>query len=126
MSDAPLILIVDDEEAIVKGLTFRLQAAGYRTAAASTGHEALQRAAETPPDLVLLDQCLPEMTGGEVLQALQQNEATRIVPVVLLTGGDVQQEDAIAGGAAGFLRKPYKKERLFELIDSLLGEGVPR
>lgn len=122
MMNRPLILIVDDEEAIVSGLTHRLERSGYRAVGAYTSAEAVEIAVETTPDLVLLDQCLPERNGSDVLQELKCIPATRHIPVVLLSGAEVSHQDAIAAGAAAFLRKPYRRDELLELVESLLAQ----
>jgi CheY-like chemotaxis protein len=118
----PLILIVDDEEAIVAGLSYRLKQVGYRVAGCFTGREGLETARSAAPDLILLDQCLPELVGSDVLTELRGDPATQHIPVVVLSGADVQPTAALSAGAAAFLRKPYRKDELLDLVESLLAQ----
>jgi len=123
MISQPLILIVDDEEAIVTGLSYRLKQAGYRVLGCFTGREGLEAARCADPDLILLDQCLPELVGSDVLSELRRDPATRQIPVVILSGADVRQRDALSAGAAAFLRKPYRRDELLDVVESLLAQA---
>lgn len=123
MTTQPLILIIDDEEAIVAGLCFRLRNAGYRTIGCYDGREGLEAARENEPRLILLDKCLPELDGGSVLAELRADANLREIPVVLLSGAGIDQRDAIEAGAAAFLRKPYRKDELLDLVESLLAQS---
>ena len=106
--NAPLVLIVDDSEKNRKLARDVLRAGGLRTIEASDGRETLALAAESLPDVILLDLRLPDMDGWEVARALRDSVRTRRIPVVALSalrsGGD---HDALpADGFAGFLEKP--------------------
>ena len=106
--NAPLVLIVDDSEKNRKLARDVLRAGGLRTIEATDGRETLARAAESLPDVILLDLRLPDMDGREVARALRDSVRTRRIPVVALSalrsGGD---HDALsADGFAGFLEKP--------------------
>ena len=106
--NAPLVLIVDDSDRNRKLARDVLRAGGLRTIEAADGHEALALAAESLPDVILLDLRLPDMDGWEVVRALRDSVRTRRIPVVALSalrsGGD---HDALsADGFAGFLEKP--------------------
>ena len=102
------MLIVDDSENNRKLARDVLRAGGLRTIEATDGREALALAAESLPDVILLDLRLPDMDGWEVARALRDSVRTRRIPVVALSalrsGGD---HDALsADGFAGFLEKP--------------------
>lgn len=122
MNRRPLILIIDDEEAIVSALSYVLQKSGYRTAVSDTGEEGLATARSARPDLILLDHCLPELSGSEVLRRLARDPRTSAIPVVVLSGSDVSQWDALSDGAAAFLRKPYRGDEFLDIVDSLLAQ----
>ena len=106
--NAPLVLIVDDSDPNRKLARDVLRAGGLRTIEAADGHEAVALAAESLPDVILLDLRLPDMDGREVARALRDDVRTRRIPVVALSalryGGD---HDALsADGFAGCLEKP--------------------
>src|SRR6478735_6446310 len=106
--NAPLVLIVDDSDRNRKLARDVLRAGGLRTIEAADGHEAVALAAESLPDVILLDLRLPDMDGREVARALRDDVRTRRIPVVALSalryGGD---HDALsAEGFAGCLEKP--------------------
>jgi two-component system phosphate regulon response regulator PhoB len=81
------VLVVDDERDLVSLLDFNLRQGGFETTLAYGGEEALAAARRRPPDLVLLDLMLPDMTGTEVCRQLKSDPRTRAVPVIVLTAG---------------------------------------
>jgi signal transduction histidine kinase/DNA-binding LacI/PurR family transcriptional regulator/AraC-like DNA-binding protein len=90
---APVILTVDDDPQMLEFHARVIRAAGARPLEASSGPEAMTLMAESRPDLVLLDLLMPEMDGFEVLEAMQANPATRDVPVIVVTGREVSEEE---------------------------------
>ena len=86
------ILVVDDTPANVKLLVDVLTVKGYDVASAVNGEEALEKVASNPPDLVLLDIMMPGLSGYEVCRRLRDDPATALLPVVLCTSLDPQQE----------------------------------
>lgn len=105
--ELPTILVVDDTPANLS-LLANLLKGQYRIKLAKNGLKALELAAESPPDLVLLDIMMPEMDGFEVCRRLKTNELTRFVPVIFLTA-KTQIEDEELGfslGAVDFIHKP--------------------
>jgi signal transduction histidine kinase/CheY-like chemotaxis protein len=87
------VLVVDDEIANREWLTGILEPAGFRVLPASGGAEAIELARSRKPDLVLLDLMMPEVTGFDVVQALRSDEATRQMPIMVLTAKDLTQAD---------------------------------
>jgi two-component system, OmpR family, KDP operon response regulator KdpE len=108
---APLVLVVDDEPAIVRALRPALIARGFRVEVARTGQEALDRAALQSPDVVVLDLGLPDIDGLDVLRQLR--EWTE-VPVVVLTaeGADDRKVAALDDGADDYVTKPFSTPEL--------------
>jgi len=90
--------------------------------AAPDGATGLRRASDDPPDLILLDLGLPDMPGREVLARLRAQEATRAVPVVVLSANvaATEREPLLAGGAAGYLTKPVGMAELLGALDAVL------
>lgn len=100
------ILVVDDEEAICRALKVGLTRAGYRVQTAHTGTQALECAAEEPPDLVILDVGLPDMDGREVCARLREWYRG---PILILSVHDEERTkiQALDGGADDYLVKPF-------------------
>ena len=79
------VLVVDDEPDIVRYLEHLLRRLGYEALGATNGQEALAKAVDDPPDLVILDVMMPVMDGFAVCWSLREREATRLVPVIVMT-----------------------------------------
>lgn len=118
-----LILIVDDEQDLVSTLEYNLQSEGFRTISAFTGRAALNlAAADPPPDLILLDLMLPDMSGKQVCKTLRTTEATGQIPVIMLTAKD-EEIDRVVGfelGADDYVTKPFSLRELMLRIKAVL------
>jgi CheY-like chemotaxis protein len=129
-SDArePLILLVDDFEdnraMYAQFLTF----SGFRVAEAANGSEALAKATQLLPDLVVMDLSLPVMDGWEATRRLKSDDRTRGIPVLALTGHALggHSEGARDAGCDGFVTKPCLPEDLVTEIRRMLEGGPPR
>jgi len=110
----PKILVVDDEKNIIELLKFNLEREGFQVVAALDGGEALKKAQEEKPDLIILDIMLPVMDGLEVCRLLNQKVETRNIPVIMLSAkGD--ELDKILGleiGADDYVTKPFSPREL--------------
>ncbi|MGH7413357.1 MAG: response regulator [Candidatus Rokuibacteriota bacterium] len=116
------VLVVDDEPDIVLYLEHVLRRLGYETASAGNGAEALEKAAADPPDLVLLDVMMPVVDGFAVCRALREREATRLVPVVVMTAlqGVDNRVKLLEHGADEVLTKPVDERELVARVQSAL------
>src|SRR5687767_12032962 len=106
MADPATILLVDDEEAVQKLLTYPLERDGFRVVAARDGEEALARFSEAAFDLVVLDLMLPKLDGLEVCKRIR---AVSHVPIIMLTARD-DEVDKVLGlelGADDYITKPF-------------------
>jgi two-component system OmpR family response regulator len=123
------LLVVDDEPTVRELLCAALRHAGFTVAAAGTGQEALDRAREVSPDLVLLDVMLPDLDGFEVIRRLRERRhhpasapATGHIPVLFLTARDATQ-DKIEGlllGGDDYVTKPFDLQELIARIRAVL------
>ncbi len=116
------ILIVDDERLNVDLLEQKLEVLGYETQSASNGQEALSRVAIEAPDLILLDVMMPVMDGFNVCRILKEGEATRLIPIVMMTALDAVEDriQGIEAGADDFLTKPVNQRELLARIQTAL------
>lgn len=115
MTAAPLVLVVEDSDAIRAAYTILLEESGYAVAAAATGAEAVRQAERRAPDLVLLDLGLPDMPGLEVARRIK---AIGSIPIVALTGRDDPADRAVllAAGCAAYLVKPVDTRQLLRSL----------
>ena len=120
--DATKILIVDDDERNLKLIEASLRVHEYEVVKASSGEDALSALRQTDFDLILSDVMMPGMDGFELCRRIKRNNATRMVPVIMLTAlDDVSSKvKAIESGADDFMNKPPNKMELFARIRSLV------
>ncbi len=113
MSDTRKLLIVDDEQALLRLLTIRLRLCGYKVVTAASGREALELIGTQKPDLILLDIIMPGMDGFQVL--LRMRKSCR-APVLVMSAKQENAGRALAMGAAEFISKPFDVEMLVKAI----------
>ncbi|TDN97099.1 response regulator [Sunxiuqinia elliptica] len=122
MSNSKLLL-VDDEPLNLKLFQKMLKDNDYQIITATNGQECLAKAEEMNPDLILMDWNMPVMDGLEALKRLKQDEATKDIPVLMITGVMTSSEDlalAMSIGAIDFLKKPFEKLELNARINNIL------
>ncbi|MBO1413824.1 response regulator [Streptomyces sp. FH025] len=113
------ILIVDDEPALLRTLRINLSARQYAVRTAASGGEALDRAAHSAPDAVLLDLGLPDLDGMDVLRGLRTRSA---MPIIVLSGraGAADKVGALDAGADDYLTKPFLMDELLARLRAVL------
>ena len=116
------VLIVDDEPHIVLSLEFLLERAGYETAAAADGEEALAMVRRLRPDVVLLDIMMPNRNGYEVCQAIKTDPDLRTTPVIMLSakGQEVEVLKGLELGASSYVTKPFGNAEILEAIRAVI------
>src|SRR5881275_1592589 len=119
MPEPPTILLVDDEDAVQKLLTYPLQREGFRVVQARDGEEALARFRAEDVDLVVLDVMIPKLDGLEVCKRLR---AESTVPIIMLTARD-DELDKVLGlelGADDYITKPFSIREFRSRVRALL------
>jgi len=122
MPNSSRILVVDDVPVNIQLLVTYLAAEGYDVVSAKDGHDAMKVVKEHQPDLILLDVMMPKMNGFKVCEAIKSDDATKFIPVILVTALN-ELEDKVKGmdsGADDFLAKPFNKLELLVRVRSLL------
>ena len=121
MSD-PVILVAEDERDIRELIVFTLQLGGFEVIEVSNGEEAVQRAAEIKPDLILMDVRMPKMTGYEACKALKAEEITKDIPIVFLSakGQETEVSAGLELGADEYFLKPFAPDELSTRVNQIL------
>jgi len=116
------VLVVDDEPDAVELVSFNLKAAGYEVVTADDGNEAIKRARQHSPDLVLLDVMLPEVDGLEVCKLLRRDPVTSGVPIIMLTAraAEIDRVLGLELGADDYMTKPFSPRELVLRVKNLL------
>jgi DNA-binding response OmpR family regulator len=130
-ADAPRkkILVVDDNEIIVKTVTLKLVSAGYEVLTALDGSDGVALARQENPDLILLDISFPPDVGGvpwdgfRIMEWFQRLDTARKIPIIVISGRDdaKTRERVTSAGAVAFFRKPIEHEELLKVIRATLG-----
>lgn len=117
-----VILVADDEDLMVNMLRAALESVEYDVVVARNGHEAFEKLRQHPPDLVLLDVQMPQMSGYDVCRKIKSDVFLRHIPVMLLTGqtGTSNKVTGLEQGADDYLTKPFEVEELLARIKTLL------
>lgn len=124
MTETPRrILVVDDEPDVLDLVVYRLRRSGYEVIEAPNGEEGLALAISEQPDLIVADVMMPRVDGYELTRRLRDEDATRGIPIILLTAR-TQEADVSQGfeaGADDYLKKPFNPDELVARIRAVLG-----
>ena len=121
-SKMPTVLVADDDPLRVEVISHKLRRKGLEVLVARDGVEALQRARDDRPDLVVLDAMMPGLDGFAVLRELKKGPDTAAIPVLMLTARKTER-DVVSGlsqGAADYVTKPFQPAELVTRITRLL------
>jgi two-component system KDP operon response regulator KdpE len=118
------ILVCDDEPQILRALRVILRDAGFEAVTASTGEEALDRAAVKPPEAAILDLMLPDLDGVEVTRRLREWSKMPIL-VLSAVGEEDRKVEALAAGADDYVTKPFGPRELIARLEAVLRRAQP-
>lgn len=120
------ILIVDDDKLIVSALSIRLRAENHEILSAFDGAEAVLKAKNSRPDLIIMDINLPFSSGLKSVRKIREALGSSETPVIFLTASKVPalRAQAEAMGAAGFLEKPYDADKMLALVRTALAPRI--
>lgn len=120
------ILVVDDSPTIRKLISGKLEKSGHEVFCSADGVEAIERLQSLKPDLILLDITMPRMDGYQVCKMIRSNDATKDIPVVMISGKD-GFFDKVRGrmaGTSGYITKPFGPETLMKVVEGFLKNGT--
>lgn len=125
MENKKKILIVDDDQDIVKIIKMRLTYEGFDVIEAFEGLDGIEKARSLNPDLIVLDLLMPRVTGFEVLKILKLDEKYKHIPILVLTGQSEKcyQKFGLALGANDFMFKPFVSDELVKKVKEMLNNG---
>ncbi len=116
------VLVVDDDERIRRIVTDLLTANAHNVSAAGDGEEAVLKAQSELPDVILMDVFMPKMDGYAALEAIKKEEATKNIPVVMVTaiGHDLNKKLAEGLGSSGYIVKPFSARDVLDAVARVL------
>lgn len=118
------ILIAEDEPDIRELVAFTLRFAGHEVTTTMNGEEALHKAGEIIPDLIMMDVRMPKMTGYDACRAMKADDKLKDIPVVFLSakGQDAEIQVGLEAGAEEYLLKPFAPDQLVERVKAILSK----
>ena len=119
------ILVIDDEQMILRMAGFMLKKAGYSSLTAESGAEGISLMREQMPAAVLIDNEMPGMSGLEVLEAVKSDSVLAGIPVCIMTGTLTEElkEKAVSLGAIGCISKPLKAPEVMDMLEKAKNGG---
>lgn len=122
----PKVLVVDDSWTDLTLMAKPLREDGFEVITAVDGDEAVEKVLQEQPQCVLLDIVLPKQNGFQVCRKLKQNEASRHIPVILVSGKNtpLDKKWGLQQGADLYITKPFDKEELLTSVRTLIGIGI--
>ncbi len=129
---AKKILVVDDNEIVIKTISLKLQGAGYQVLTAMDGSAAVAVARREIPDLILLDLTFPPEVDGvpwdgfRIMEWFQRLDTAKRIPIIVITGSDnpADRQRATKSGAVAFFQKPLEHDSLLKVVRATLGDAV--
>ena len=127
VASAPRVLVVEDEIDVALLLSYNLEAEGYVVEGVARGDEAELRLAENAPDLLILDWMLPGVSGIEICRRLRAREATRTLPIIMVSARreELERVRGLAVGADDYVVKPFSVIELMARVRALLRRSRP-
>ncbi len=118
------ILLADDSVTIQKIVELTFEGEGLELEVAADGHEALELAEASPPDLILADSTMPGLSGVELCRKIREHPVLKLIPVILLTNSfdDFNRADGDAAGVTAYVEKPFESQALLDQLHELLSE----
>lgn len=116
------VLVVDDTPSEMELMSYYLRESGCRVLNALTARDALEKAAQQQPDVIVTDVVMPGMSGFELCRKLKQQPATAHVPIVICTSKnhDIDRLWGMKQGADAYITKPYTQEQLVQAVSSVI------
>lgn len=121
------VLVVDDESSIREMIRFALSKSDMTVRGAASGNEAIEKISEQPPDILLLDWMMPNMSGPQLTRRLRKDPLTKDIPIIMLTA-KVSEDDKVTGlnsGADDYIIKPFSPRELVARINAVLRRFDP-
>jgi phosphate regulon transcriptional regulator PhoB len=119
------VLVVEDEPDVTELIRYNLAKEGWDVVSAANGTDALRRARESRPDIILLDIMVPQLNGWEVCRRLKQDPGTQSIPIIMVTGR-VEEGDKVLGfemGADDYVTKPFSPRELIARVRAVIRRG---
>ncbi len=115
------VLLIEDEPHIVEAIAFLLEREGWQVTTHSNGQDAAEVASRVAPDVIILDNMLPNKSGIEILKEIRSNATTSEKPVLMLTAKGQARDRAAAeeAGASMFMTKPFSNQEIIDTVKSL-------
>ena len=119
------ILIIEDEPHIVEAVRFSFQREGWDCSVETDGAKAVEAVANIAPDLIVLDQMLPNLSGIDIVKALRQITASKTIPILMLTAKGQARDRQMAelAGVTRFMTKPFANADLVDEAHHLLADS---
>jgi len=120
------ILAVDDEERVLSVINDILSSDGYTVVTAQSGNAAIRKTRKYLPDLIIMDILMPDLDGAEAVKILQENPATRSIPILFISGiiskveGSLETDFKVGGISYTALAKPFKTQELLTVVHKML------
>ncbi len=117
------ILVIDDNHDILEAVELIMTSEGYETLVALDGNDVCKKAIEFKPDLIILDYLLSGYDGKRVCEELRKNEATRSIPIIMISAHPKAKDAGIECGAESFLPKPFSVDDLLQEVNRFINQS---